>query len=649
MRVANLAINSLCLCISVVLSGAVAHAADVTVAAPAGGGFSVRDSANSTDWLRVYNGSVNIPALASSATQANVLCFDTVAGTLGPCAAGSMSGPTGAMGATGSAGATGATGFGFTGATGATGSGSTGATGNTGPAGATGATGVAGSTGIGATGATGVAGTTGALGATGSIGSAGITGATGFGATGANGVAGTTGATGATGFGFTGATGATGSGSTGAMGNTGPAGATGATGVAGSTGIGATGATGITGPQGIQGVTGANGVTGVTGATGFGATGATGVVGTTGAIGVTGPTGAIGVTGVGITGATGSGATGAAGNTGPAGATGPSGSTGAIGATGAGVTGAVGATGATGVTGMTGTVGLTGSTGATGATGVTGATGAANISGTINNLVKFTGSTTGGNSLVTDNGSGIGIFGLPAAGYSVVGYDSTGTPALGLDGLGVKIGDVFGWADGNYFFTDFEGAGNFQFIGGNVGIGAVSPSQKLEVVGNVIIPAANEYMYGAAKTHYYSVSPPAFTQEGSTYNTAIGPYGVYVPNGTSTVVAYLQAPVNLPDGAVVTKVEGFVIDKDGTYNTQPLQLWRTDAAVGTSGNSTIIANAPATTGSNFAIQSTSTTSISFPVINNATYTYYLRWGTMQANANLILCKVVITYTVTKTD
>ena len=55
--------------------------------------------------------------------------------------------------------------------------------------------------------------------------------------------------------------------------------------------------------------------------------------------------------------------------------------------------------------------------------------------------------------------------------------------SLEISGVDVKLGDIWGNQFGNYLFIDAEGSGNFQFIGGNVGIGITSPSAKLDVVG----------------------------------------------------------------------------------------------------------------------------------------------------------------------
>ncbi|PWT97560.1 MAG: hypothetical protein C5B51_31140 [Terriglobia bacterium] len=205
-------------------------------------------------------------------------------------------------------------------------------------------------------------------------------------------------------------------GALGPAGPSGPQGPTGTTGPSGPFGVtGAQGATGVVGPSGAQGTTGPAGATGVQGTTGVaGPTGAQGVPGTTGPTGPAGATGAQGATGIGATGPTGSsGPSGPLGPTGPQGHSGPTGPTGPSGPTGAGATGPTGVAGPTGVTGPSGPTGA-GVAGATGATGATGPAGAVNINGTANKVIKFTAANTGGNSLITDNGTAVSIGGTPS-------------------------------------------------------------------------------------------------------------------------------------------------------------------------------------------------------------------------------------------
>jgi len=258
-------------------SGMASPAADVTVVPPAGGGFAVRDAADSANRLRVTeSGAVLVPALGSATPQGTAACFDAGSGQLGPCSAGGA----GATGATGATGVTGAAGP----------AGAIGPAGPAGPAGATGATGPVGAVGL--TGLTGPTGTTGATGPgmlTGTSAPDNAIGQNGdfYFDSNATTVYGpkASGAWPTPGVSLSGPTGATG-----VTGATGPIGVTGATGTTGPTG--ATGADGITGPTGVTGATGATGSTGATGPTGV--TGVTGATGTTGATGDTGDTGATG-------------------------------------------------------------------------------------------------------------------------------------------------------------------------------------------------------------------------------------------------------------------------------------------------------------------------------------------------------------------
>ncbi len=84
-----------------------------------------------------------------------------------------------------------------------------------------------------------------------------------------------------------------------------------------------------------------------------------------------------------------------------------------------------GTPGPTGPQGIQGIQGPTGAQGLQGVAGTTGPTGNANISGTDNYLIKFTTATTGGNSLMYDNGSNVGIgTSSPGARFDVAGGDA---------------------------------------------------------------------------------------------------------------------------------------------------------------------------------------------------------------------------------
>lgn len=109
----------------------------------------------------------------------------------------------------------------------------------------------------------------------------------------------------------------------------------------------------------------------------------------------------------------GGGTPGPQGPVGPIGPQGPQGSAGEPGEAGpAGPQGDIGTQGPAGPAGADGAQGIQGNDGPqgpAGAAGPQGPAGSANISGTLNNVIKFTGATTGGNSQIFDNGTNVGI------------------------------------------------------------------------------------------------------------------------------------------------------------------------------------------------------------------------------------------------
>lgn len=363
------------------------------------------------------------------------------------------------------------------------------------------------------------------------------------------------------------------------------------------------GPTGPTGPQGLQGVQGTQGPIGVTGPQGN-----AGVQGNTG---TTGPTGA---TGIGL-----QGPTGATGDTGPAGGpTGPTGATGATGSTGpgGGPTGPTGATGTTGATGSTGPQGLQGIQGVQGAQGIQGPTGIAGTNGT-NGLNGGTGAT-------------------------------GATGATGTLPNGSAAGNTPYWNGTQWVINN----SNIYNNGGNVGIGQTAASQKLEVNGNISIPAANSYMYAAAKTKYLSVPASAFILENvllvsTPTGISLGGFSTgqarWVQGGTAGTDAYLFAPLNLPDGAVITTIDVYAYDGVTTdevsaelYSLQNGSTTPQSLAATNSSGSAFAAGA--TTLSASGINQT---------IDNSGYSYYLRFKTKETTNLLRLYSAKVTYTVTK--
>lgn len=198
-------------------------------------------------------------------------------------------------------------------------------------------------------------------------------------------------------------------------------------------GGGGTGPTGPIGPTGPAGLPGQSGAIGPTGPQGLpGATGPQGPAGPTGAQGPQGPTG----TGVGIPGATGA--------TGP---TGPQGPAGSVGAT--GPQGLPGPTGPQGLAGATGPQGIPGVTGLQGATGPTGPL----VPGTINQTLRYDGSTWMANSTIYNTGTNVGI--------------GTTNPQATLDVNGPVFGQMRHWSIHSFNNAAFQNGNGILWVPAN--------------------------------------------------------------------------------------------------------------------------------------------------------------------------------------
>lgn len=177
--------------------------------------------------------------------------------------------------------------------------------------------------------------------------------------------------------------------------------------------------------------------------------------------------------------------------------------------------------------------------------GPAGPAGSANISGSVNSLVKFTGANTGGNSIITDNGTNVGIGNtLPAAKLDIAGQVkiSGGAPGNGkiltsdINGLAswqnlpapgtligyVRLQDPYGnnlfsnlsgttvSVDGTSFVTTTNADGRFQFAAlpaGTYGITATKAGYGTDNIDRIT------YVGGSTQTYIGGINlsqPPTF-------------------------------------------------------------------------------------------------------------------------------------------
>jgi hypothetical protein len=180
-----------------------------------------------------------------------------------------------------------------------------------------------------------------------------------------------------------------------------------------------------------------------------------------------------------------------------------------------------------------------------------------------------------------------------------------------------------------------------------VGIGTSAPTQALDVVGNVQVPATNDYRYATPRTEYLSLPPGAFTvgNTGLLTGTSVDGNERWVHNGTFNAISSFFAPLNLPNGAIIQNCRFYVIDRDPTYGLVGL-LYRLELATGTTAS---IGNTGSSAGTTGYQQLPATLSPAATTIDNERYAYYLRVLTGQANTDLKFSGARVEYTVGRVD
>lgn len=155
---------------------------------------------------------------------------------------------------------------------------------------------------------------------------------------------------------------------------------------------------------------------------------------------------------------------------------------------------------------VAGPQGPIGPQGPQGIQGIQGPAGSANISGATNTLIKFTGSNSGGNSQIIDNGTqvGIGVSSTPVSKLQVhqnstaiadIRLTNSSTGVNATDGLVIYTnsnqGSILNKENAGLDFGTSNTTRMTIDANGNVGIGTSTPSSKLEVNGQLKISGGN--------------------------------------------------------------------------------------------------------------------------------------------------------------
>ena len=192
----------------------------------------------------------------------------------------------------------------------------------------------------------------------------------------------------------------------------------------------------------------------------------------------------------------------------------------------------------------------------------------------------------------------------------------------------------------DYLFLN-DGVESLISRNGDIGIGTTTPTEKLEVVGDV---KAQNFQYSAPKTRHLTIGEADFRMTRSwagDIESTFGMGGVGIVNSTGSNA--LVAPVYLPQGAVVTNIEVFYVD-NSTANMD-ISFDRR----GLTGGLSVISSASTSTNSTIV----NTLNLTGTNIDNANNSYNIRvfssgWST-NTTKTMDIRTIKITYTITETD
>jgi hypothetical protein len=217
----------------------------------------------------------------------------------------------------------------------------------------------------------------------------------------------------------------------------------------------------------------------------------------------------------------------------------------------------------------------------------------------------------------------------------------------------VLFGQPGSSANGSVMYNNTGTPNGFQFrnngnitrmtivSSGNVGIGTINPSEKLEVTGNI---KADTYLYTTPKSFSHTLSGIDFVPERNTDTTIIGVGSGSITMQTDLPFKRLIAPVHLPAGATMVNMTVYITDNSASDNLQVVLYRKTITSAFFPDNLGFITSSGSGALASYA------TPVFGNVVNNNVYTYYISVGAQNTiwTGNMYLHAVVIEYTTSST-
>jgi len=219
----------------------------------------------------------------------------------------------------------------------------------------------------------------------------------------------------------------------------------------------------------------------------------------------------------------------------------------------------------------------------------------------------------------------------------------SGMLALAANGLTVGVNQLIA-------------TGNYIGIGGTNQSATITP--KLYVDGDIGISGNKEFRFANARTRVFTIGPPSFIPTSSAWsaridtgfssNTPNGFWSLSASGGTAGNQAYFVAPVQLPDGAVITGFSGILIKNGGSLHAG-IELLRADGDCYLSCLPDLIAAAGTLVNAGVATPVQAGLIILGAKVDNSRYYYFVRFVGEQNTQNLRLNLVQVTYQISKVD